>query len=93
MQLLKHCFSASEPILSANPYLDKHQGVSLCVLNKLIVSLLLRITKPKFMSSSLSEKQLLEILSLGKEAYAIYTTDDIIIESANEVMLGFSGKG
>ncbi|RZK55162.1 MAG: PAS domain-containing protein, partial [Pedobacter sp.] len=41
---------------------------------------------------SLSNKQLLEILSLSKEAMAIYTTQDIVIEMANDAMLAFWGR-
>ncbi|TCC88076.1 PAS domain S-box protein [Pedobacter frigiditerrae] len=41
---------------------------------------------------SLSNNQLLEILSFSKEAMAIYTTQDIVIEMANDAMLAFWGR-
>ncbi|NCD69361.1 ATP-binding protein [Mucilaginibacter agri] len=40
----------------------------------------------------LSSNQLLEVLSLSKNATAIYTTHDIIIETANDAMIAFWGK-
>ncbi|MBE9583949.1 PAS domain-containing protein [Mucilaginibacter sp. JRF] len=40
----------------------------------------------------MNSQQLLDILSLSDKATAIYTSEDIIIEFANEAMLGFWGK-
>ncbi|WP_316771507.1 ATP-binding protein [Pedobacter frigiditerrae] len=45
-----------------------------------------------YKAPSLSNTQLLEILSLSKEAMAIYTSQDIIIEMANDAMLAFWGR-
>lgn len=47
------------------------------------------------MSSSagrLSDSELLDILSLSENATAIYTTEDVIIQSANDAMIRFWGK-
>ncbi len=41
----------------------------------------------------LSKDALLDILSLSADATAIYTSDDIVIELANDAMLKFWGKG
>ena len=41
----------------------------------------------------LSDSLLLEILALSKDATAIYTSADLIIEMANDAMLGFWGRG
>ncbi|RYU91435.1 PAS domain S-box protein [Mucilaginibacter terrigena] len=43
--------------------------------------------------SRLSSGELLDILALSENATAIYTTQDIIIQSANTAMLNFWGKG
>lgn len=43
-------------------------------------------------TGDLTESQLLEVLMLSKTATAIYTTDDIIIQMANDAMLAFWGK-
>ena len=43
-------------------------------------------------SRVLSSNQLLEILSLSKDATAIYTSEDIVIEMANDAMIAFWGK-
>jgi len=43
-------------------------------------------------STRLSSDELLDILSLSENATAIYTTEDIIIQNANETMLQFWGK-
>src|SRR6478735_8884884 len=40
----------------------------------------------------LSSEELLDILSLSENATAIYTSEDIIIQSANDAMLRFWGK-
>jgi PAS domain S-box-containing protein len=40
----------------------------------------------------LNSNQLLDVLALSDNATAVYTTDDIIIESANDAMLAFWGK-
>jgi PAS domain S-box-containing protein len=40
----------------------------------------------------LNVNQLLDVLALSKNATAIYTTDDIIIEAANDAMIAFWGK-
>lgn len=40
----------------------------------------------------LNTNQLLDVLALSKNATAIYTTDDIIIEAANDAMIAFWGK-
>jgi two-component system, OmpR family, sensor histidine kinase VicK len=40
-----------------------------------------------------SESQLLSILSLSKDATAIYVTEELIIQYANDAMLAFWGKG
>jgi PAS domain S-box-containing protein len=40
-----------------------------------------------------SESQLLSILSLSKDATAIYVTEGLIIQYANDAMLAFWGKG
>ncbi|WP_345954803.1 ATP-binding protein [Mucilaginibacter sp. PAMB04168] len=39
-----------------------------------------------------NDKLLLNILAVSNEATAIYTTDDIVIQFANDAMLGFWGK-
>ncbi|MNK50525.1 Sensor protein kinase WalK [compost metagenome] len=43
-------------------------------------------------SRVLNSTQLLEILSLSKDATAIYTSEDIVIEMANDAMIAFWGK-
>ncbi|MFC1225589.1 ATP-binding protein [Pedobacter sp. BG31] len=43
-------------------------------------------------SKVLSNDQLLEVLSLSKDATAIYTSADIVIEMANDAMIDFWGK-
>lgn len=43
-------------------------------------------------SQRLNINQLLDVLALSKNATAIYTTDDIIIEAANDAMIAFWGK-
>jgi len=43
-------------------------------------------------SRVLDSIQLLEILSLSKDATAIYTSEDIVIEMANDAMIAFWGK-
>jgi PAS domain S-box-containing protein len=43
-------------------------------------------------STRLNSDELLDILSLSENATAIYTTDDVIIQYANEAMLQFWGK-
>ncbi|RQO77851.1 hypothetical protein DBR40_07735 [Pedobacter sp. KBW01] len=43
-------------------------------------------------SRVLDSTQLLEILSLSKDATAIYTSEDIVIEMANDAMIAFWGK-
>jgi len=43
-------------------------------------------------SPRLSSQELLEILSMSENATAIYTTDDIIIQTANDAMIQFWGK-
>lgn len=43
-------------------------------------------------SRVLTNNQLLEILSLSKDATAIYTSEDIVIEMANDAMIAFWGK-
>src|ERR1700743_374728 len=40
----------------------------------------------------LSNDELLEILSLSPNATAIYTTEELIIQTANDAMIGFWGK-
>lgn len=45
------------------------------------------------MQISLTDQQLLKILDTCEEAYAIYTTRDIIIQTANKAMLRFWGVG
>ncbi len=40
----------------------------------------------------LNADQLLQVLSLSENATAIYTSDDIVIEMANDAMIGFWGK-
>jgi two-component system, OmpR family, sensor histidine kinase VicK len=40
----------------------------------------------------LNNDQLLNILILSKDATAIYTTEDLVIEMANDAMISFSGK-
>jgi two-component system sensor histidine kinase VicK len=40
----------------------------------------------------LTANQLLEVLALSKNATAIYTTQDLIIEAANDAMIAFWGK-
>lgn len=39
-----------------------------------------------------SNEELLNVLSLSKNATAIYTTEQLIIQTANDVMIGFWGK-
>src|ERR1700748_2310012 len=39
-----------------------------------------------------SSEELLEILAMSKNATAIYTTEDLIIQTANDAMIGFWGK-
>lgn len=41
---------------------------------------------------SLDNNQLLQVLALSKDATAIYTSDDVIIEMANDAMINFWGK-
>lgn len=43
-------------------------------------------------SRVLSNNQLLEVLSLSKDATAIYTSEHIVIEMANDAMIAFWGK-
>ncbi|MEH3114849.1 PAS domain-containing sensor histidine kinase [Pedobacter terrae] len=43
-------------------------------------------------SRVLSNDQLLEVLSLSKDATAIYTSEHIVIEMANDAMISFWGK-
>ncbi|QNR86170.1 hypothetical protein H9N25_07095 [Pedobacter riviphilus] len=43
-------------------------------------------------SKVLSHNQLLEVLSLSKAATAIYTSEQIVIEMANDAMIAFWGK-
>ena len=43
-------------------------------------------------SPDLTPDQLLAILSLYKDAFAIYTGEDIIIQAANDAMIAFWGK-
>lgn len=43
-------------------------------------------------TSVLNSQQLLEILYLSKDATAIYTSEDIVIEMANDAMIAFWGK-
>ncbi|WP_052265952.1 sensor histidine kinase [Pedobacter kyungheensis] len=43
-------------------------------------------------SRVLDSSQLLEILALSKDATAIYTSEDIVIEMANDAMIAFWGK-
>jgi len=43
-------------------------------------------------SRVLDSSQLLEVLSLSKDATAIYTSEDIVIEMANDAMIAFWGK-
>lgn len=43
-------------------------------------------------SRVLDSNQLLEILALSKDATAIYTSEDIVIEMANDAMIAFWGK-
>ncbi|WP_442590915.1 ATP-binding protein [Pedobacter sp. AW31-3R] len=41
---------------------------------------------------SFTDREILEVLSLSSKATAIYSTDEIIIESANDAMIAFWGK-
>ncbi|TDQ11549.1 ATP-binding protein [Pedobacter metabolipauper] len=41
---------------------------------------------------NLTDREILEILSLSPKAIAVYTTQDIIIQSANDAMITFWGK-
>jgi len=43
-------------------------------------------------SASLNQGQILEVLSLSQNATAIYTSDDLVIETANDAMIAFWGK-
>ncbi|TCD26358.1 hypothetical protein EZ456_13765 [Pedobacter psychrodurus] len=43
-------------------------------------------------SKVLSNNQILEVLSLSKDATAIYTSEHIVIEMANDAMIAFWGK-
>ncbi|MGN7989655.1 ATP-binding protein [Pedobacter sp. 22226] len=43
-------------------------------------------------SRALSSDQLLNVLALSKDATAIYTSEDIVIEMANDAMIAFWGK-
>ncbi len=43
-------------------------------------------------SKVLNNNQLLEVLSLSKDATAIYTSEQIVIEMANDAMIAFWGK-
>ncbi len=43
-------------------------------------------------ANRLTKNELLEILALSKDATAIYTTEDLVIELANDTMIGYWGK-
>ena len=45
------------------------------------------------MPNQFSDRELIEILSLSPNATAVYSTDQIIIQIANDAMLAFWGKG